>query len=581
MTAVLGDFLGPAGEHIARATSGQDDLSAAEPGMVVAELGRVIAALGRYLGDLALPDEARPQALQNVPPPAAARTRQALRRSALILRQAAESLSSASPPGTGRAAAHPTAEHLAAAASQLAAGHDLLLDRRATGPPGPPASAAALAGRFYWAAVAASPPVTAALLTEVTGHARTLAPWAARLSQSVPDGPARMGLHDAARWLYTAAGTADAWQQHQALPPEARTALYGIPVLLIPARNPPAGPETIAELCAGITATAARLRHAAVEFAPHALSSPAANSASWRQHALAAAVTTHASRLILHALATRADQLSPRGVLSWQLGRAKEQAAAAWPRHRGTNYLWDRYTTGPTASAPMTPVTAEVSDLVLRIGRLAYHHPGWAPGIAGRAPGRKPDWLAPALSDIRSIATALHHAADAITIIAAADRQAIEQALLAGRIYMPCPAPDGTRDLLYPYMPCSAPLARDLLTAYNNAVRSATSLTKALDNLAVSAALPSATLAEPRRNFPPRPARLPPVIVTDPESIAIPEAGQVGSLLHELRISEPAMLTRAELADAAALDLLAEAVGKVSRRKNLAVTSSRPRRRNS
>ena len=269
----------------------------------------------------------------------------------------------------------------------------------------------------------------------------------------------------------------------------------------------PTGPETTAELCAGITATAARLRHAAVEFAPHALSSPAANSASWRQHALAAAVTTHASRLILHALATRADQLSPGSDLSGQLGHAMELAAAAWPRHRGTNYLWDRYTTGPTASAPMTPVTAEVSDLVLRIGRLAYHDPAWAPGVAHRAQGRKPDRLAPALSDIRSVATAVHHAADAVTIIAAADRQAIEQALQAGRVYMPCPAPDGTRDLLYPYMPCSAPRARDLLTAYNNAIRSATSLTTALDDLAVSAALPSAALAEPRRNSPPRPGQ--------------------------------------------------------------------------
>lgn len=557
MTAVLGDFLGPAGEHITRATSGHDDLFAAEPGPAVAELGRVIVALGRYLGDLALPDEAGPQALQNASPQATARTRQALRRSALILRQAAESLSAASPPGTGRAAAHPAAAHLAAAASQLAAGHDLLLDRRMTGPPGPPASAAALSGRFYWAAVAVSPPVTAALLAEVTGHARTLAPWTARLSQSVPDSPARMGLRDGARWLYTAAGTADAWQQHQALPPQGRAALYGLPIRLIPDRNPPEGPENTAELCAGITATAARLRNAAVEFAPHALSSPAANSASWRQHALAAAVTTHASRLILHALATRAG------------------------RHRGTNYLWDRYTTGPDASAPLTPVTAEVSDLILRIGRLAYHDPAWAPGVAHRVQGRKPGWLAPALSDLRSVTTAVHHAADAVTIIAAADRQAIEQALRGGRVYMPCPAPDGTRNLLYPYMPCSAPQARDLLTAYNNAVRSATRLTTALDDLAVRLALPSAALAEPRRNSPPRPAGQPPMTVTDPATIAMPEAGQISSLLHELRISEPAMLARADLADTAAVGLLSEALGKVSRRNNLSPTIPRRRRRNS
>jgi hypothetical protein len=73
----------------------------------------------------------------------------------------------------------------------------------------------------------------------------------------------------------------------------------------------------------------------------------------------------------------------------------------------------------------------------------------------------------------------------------------------AGRVYMPCPAPAGTGDLLYPYVPCSAPRARDLLAAYDNAIRAATGLTTALDDLAISTGLPSATLAEPRRNSPP------------------------------------------------------------------------------
>jgi hypothetical protein len=571
MTAVLGDFLGPAGEHIARVSSGRDDLPA-DHGPVVAELGRVIAALGRFLGDLALPEEVTLQA--------AALTRQALRRSALTLRQAAENLSAASPPGTSPANAHPAAVHLAAAASQLAAAHDLLLDRRAAGLPGPRTSAAALAGRFYWASVTVSPPVTAALLAEVTGHARALAPWTARLSQCVTDDQARMALHDAARWLYIAAGTSDAWQQHQAVPSEDQAALYGIPVPLIPPRNPPAGPETIDDLCAGITGTVTRLRHIAVELVPHALTSPAATSVSWRQHARAAAITSHASYVILHALASRAAELSPGNHLRGQLGHAMELAAQAWPRQRGTSHLWDRFATGPPARAPRTPVAAEVEDLVLRIGRLAYHDPAWAPGVAHRAHARKPYRLASALSDIFSVTAAVHHAADAMTIVAAADRQAIGLAIQAGRVYMPCPKPSGTSDLLYPYVPCSAERARDLLAVYDSAIRSATDLVTALDDLAISAHLPSAALAAPRRNSPPRPGSVPPVIFTDPAAaIVIPEAGQVSPLLHELRISEPAMLTRAELADTAALRLLTEAISKVSRRNNLA--ANRPRRRRS
>jgi hypothetical protein len=61
----------------------------------------------------------------------------------------------------------------------------------------------------------------------------------------------------------------------------------------------------------------------------------------------------------------------------------------------------------------------------------------------------------------------------------------------------------------------------------------------------------------------------------------VPEAGQVSKLLHELRISEPAILARSELADTAALDLIADAIGKVSRRNKPAATRSRRQRSNS
>jgi hypothetical protein len=50
---------------------------------------------------------------------------------------------------------------------------------------------------------------------------------------------------------------------------------------------------------------------------------------------------------------------------------------------------------------------------------------------------------------------------------------------------------------------------------------------------------------------------------------AIPDAGQVEQFLHDLRVSEPAMLTRAQLADAAALDLITEATQAASRRHTI------------
>jgi hypothetical protein len=54
----------------------------------------------------------------------------------------------------------------------------------------------------------------------------------------------------------------------------------------------------------------------------------------------------------------------------------------------------------------------------------------------------------------------------------------------------------------------------------------------------------------------------------DLATIAFPDAGYGEKLLHDLRITEPAMLTRAELADAAALDLLTQAAGQLCRRDN-------------
>ena len=47
--------------------------------------------------------------------------------------------------------------------------------------------------------------------------------------------------------------------------------------------------------------------------------------------------------------------------------------------------------------------------------------------------------------------------------------------------------------------------------------------------------------------------------------LAIPDAGQVQQFLHDLHITEAAMLTRAQLADAAALDLITEATQTTSR----------------
>jgi hypothetical protein len=59
MTALLGDFLAPAGEHIAAAVAFRGELLGSARDDAIAELGRVVSALARYIGDLPAPEDPR------------------------------------------------------------------------------------------------------------------------------------------------------------------------------------------------------------------------------------------------------------------------------------------------------------------------------------------------------------------------------------------------------------------------------------------------------------------------------------------------------------------------------------------
>jgi hypothetical protein len=385
-----------------------------------------------------------------------------------------------------------------------------------------------------------------------------------------------MALHDAARWLYTAAGTADTWQQHRSLGPAARRLLHSIPVMLVPARHPPSEPESVADLCTGIIRSADRLRCAAIGFAPHALSSPAANSMSWRRHALATAITSHASHLVLRGLAKRGRLLGADPDVCTQLDQAAAAARHAWPRLRAVSHAWDTISTGMHGGAEITPVAAEIDDLVLRVGRLAYGNLRWSPDASQSGPVRDPARLAPTLHDITTIVEAIHHAADAVMVIEAADRQAVQEAARAGRLYMPTRLLPEDCNVPYPYGPCPGSHVRPLVASYKAALQATAAVTTALDDLAIQCSLPSAILAAPRRNPPPGANRRPAALYEREAKIGFPEAGQVEGLLHDLHVTDPAMLERAELADATALDLITEVSCKIGRRqRSSGVSSSR------
>jgi hypothetical protein len=124
MTATFGDFLRPAGEHIAAAVSIHDELPAGAAFGAIGQFGRLLSTLVHYLDDLPVPDEfSAAMAAEPVSPETQTvlDTRIALRRGAQSLRYAMTTLADAVTDDS-----HPAVRHLSAAAGFLAAGRDLL-----------------------------------------------------------------------------------------------------------------------------------------------------------------------------------------------------------------------------------------------------------------------------------------------------------------------------------------------------------------------------------------------------------------------------------------------------------------------
>ena len=125
--------------------------------------------------------------------------------------------------------------------------------------------------------------------------------------------------------------------------------------------------------------TAARLQYVAASFARNARWSMQATSASWRHDALASAITADSSEVIIRSLAQRAASLGLHPAIQAHLdtsARAVKLSCTAW---RAVTGEWDLLSTGTHKRPGLSPVAAEMDDLLLRIGRLAYRNPGWTP----------------------------------------------------------------------------------------------------------------------------------------------------------------------------------------------------------
>jgi hypothetical protein len=317
MTATFGDFLRPAGEHIAAAVSIHDELPAEAAFGAICQFGRLLSTLVHYLDDLPVPDEfSAAMATEPLSPET-----QTVLDTRIALRRGAQSL---------RYDSHPAVRHLSAAVGFLAAGRDLLQTHFAISPGGTRERSS------YWAPVITSPPVTAALLGEIARCTLRLAPWTARLSMpeaTAGDVPAGTGLAVLTASHCTWVAGAAVQAAHRRHPPsaDAHRLLYAIPANFPPPRVEPSGHEQVSALSHGAIISAERLRQAGLAFARQARWSPTATSRSWRKDALASAIIGHASEVILRGLTERARQLTLGPAICAQLHNAADASSQAWP----------------------------------------------------------------------------------------------------------------------------------------------------------------------------------------------------------------------------------------------------------
>ena len=360
---------------------------------------------------------------------------------------------------------------------------------------------------------------------------------------------------------------------------------------MVPQRQRPSGAESVTDLCDGIAISASRLRGANRDSKDRARWSPSATSGGWQWMAQAAAVTSHLSELALRALAARAGQLPGSPASQAQLGDAADFMAgmrAAWHQ---VDRTWDLMIT----ESRMLPTQAmtEASDLVLRMGRLAWDDPHWTPARSRRTPLlRRPATLAPDDDAVSAVVAAVHQSVDALARVAQADMDAVEAVGQAGRLYVPTRSLPEDYDVPRPFATAPVSRCQVLHEAYRVAVEASVQAARALDGLAVAAGAPSKPLAlaraaapvqSRRRGSQPRPGDGvpgdPPLSDTPftHSRAATGRPGPVEQAIRARRVSGPVILMRAAAIDNAARQLIIQAQTTTSPSTSPDTPANRPR----
>jgi hypothetical protein len=556
--ATCGDFLKQVDTQL-EAASARSWSAAADPAVVAGSLGRVAAGMARYLEDRVPAYAAGAAGQMDLQP-----WEHAVTEAAMALRKATHCLDRAAAAGRGEGPGSQGGprDYLTAAATSLVAGRDLLHTHLTAG------TDDVRQPRSEWAQVVMSLPVTRALAGEIARWSRPLALLAADLASAAELSPTRNlaageGLEVATGWLWRAGAVVATAKIADPVTDDDLTILRAIPALRPGPRLPPDGHESVADLCAGITRSAERLRTAVFTACePGSWASTTADT--WRWTARAAAVAGHISELVLRSLSRDAGPVSRPAGTAASLQAAADTLAKAWTAWRQVCAGWTDLTTA-TRGHQSSAVT-DIGDLVLRLGRLAWDDPRWSPASGRTARPRAASGLAAGGGD-KAVLAAVHQATDALARVAAANLAAVQALDHADRLYVPTRRlPDGF-DVPQPYAVAPTALTLPLLDAYRMTVRTATRAASELAALALAAGAPSSGLALARTvsashtqaaNPSPAPAApaAPAIVARSPAGYT---PGPTELTIRKLHISDPALLLRAAAIDSAAQRLIAQA----------------------
>jgi hypothetical protein len=566
---VFGDLAGLATRHLGTAAAMADGgLPGEDVAAAVRPVRRMALTLAHCLGDVAAYDE-----VEAVTSSQLATWVRAVVDAREALRLAASSLHPYAAPGPAEATPDGTmAAVLDTAAVSLAAGRDLLRTHLSTGADGTPLD------RSDWAAVVTSGPVTMALLNEIACWSQQLALLTGRLSvahaaESASVIPVHQGLASACHWLVTADAAIRSTQRTGTLTLPDTNLLMAIPARAVPERRPPQTQETTAELCQGAVISAIRLRASVCTAAGQAAWTELVTAESLRWTATAAAVACHISENILRMLAgdVGSDPLDTENPLRGA-AEAASHASASW---RNVVASWSQMTTETTGLT--SPGIPDAGDLIVRLGRLAFDDAEWTPARARQARLRGPAGVAVGDEQAMEVLAAVHHAADTLARVAAAEVDAVGTAIGAWRLYAPTRTLPEYVDVPYRYGPATPADTAALIEAYRAAADATTRAVAALDTVAIGLNAPSRLLAAARAAT--RQGRAPHVSydadlraahgqsadpATGPSSGNYPPPalppGPVEQAVRDLGTkADPGLLLRAHAIDTAARQLIAEA----------------------